>query len=146
MLAHRYGIPLCHPATRHPAAGRDRAGRCQPPPPLGGGLGLGAGRDRHLEGAGPDALAVGAFAGAQAAERPGGAAGEEVAAAAGGQALMGKRSPQARVFAAAIGIMGVARPSTAIWRSIGNTCFGMRTLPPCMVRITAGPRSPPAWR
>ena len=59
---------------------------------------------------------------------------------------MGKRSPQARVFAAAIGIMGVARPSTAIWRSIGNTCFGMRTLPPCMVRITVGPRFPPAGR
>lgn len=56
MLLDRYGIPLCHPATRDPAARRDRAALCQPSLASGGGLGLGGGRDRHLESTGPDAF------------------------------------------------------------------------------------------
>ena len=47
-------------------------------PAPGGTLGLGGGRDRHLESTAPDAFAVGVFAAAQAVERAGRAAAEKI--------------------------------------------------------------------
>src|SRR5271167_4795493 len=101
MLTHRYGTPLCHPATRHPAAGRHRAGLRQHPPPLGFRPRLGSERDCHLEGGRPHPSAVGAFAGTEATARRGPAVwGEEEAAGPGVTVMMGTRSPQDKLFAA----------------------------------------------
>src|SRR5215831_1768615 len=99
MLSHRYGLPIRDPASRHPAAEWYRAALCQCAFAPGRRPGPGAGRDGHLESVGPDAFAAGAFAGTEAGARPGGWAAEE-GAAVGGQAMMGRRSPQGRVFAA----------------------------------------------
>src|SRR5712692_4436251 len=106
MLLHRYARSrksLRHPFTRHPAAGRDGTGVCQYSPALGFRLGLRVGRDRDLESARPHPFAVSAFAGAEATEGRGSAAAgseEKGAADPGAAAMMGKRSPQDKLFAA----------------------------------------------
>src|SRR6266852_4994888 len=103
MLLHRYERSLRHPFTRHPAAGRDGAGLCQHSPALGFCLGLRVGRDRNLESAGPHPFAVSALARTEEVEGRGGAtggSGEKGAAGPGAAAMMGKRSPQDKLFAA----------------------------------------------
>jgi hypothetical protein len=62
--------------------------------------------------------------------------------------MMGKRSPQDKLFAADhIYLDFVGRDTrTGIWLRTGSSCFGTKTLPACIARTMDGNPCLRAWR